>query len=509
MTAQQLKNSILQLAVQGKLVPQDPNDEPASVLLERITKERERLIKEKKIKKPKSTSRIFRRDGHYYESVNGGEPACIDDQIPFDIPDSWEWVRCSNLISLTSGQDLTPDKYNDKKNGIPYITGASNFNCGHVIINRWTQFPKAFAEQGNILLTCKGTIGELALLKEAQVHIARQVMAIQPIVSSLCDFLLLILEVNVQRFKTEAQSMIPGISRDVVLEALIPLPPTLEQHRMISKLKGLLPEIEKYGLKTTTLNKINSDFPVSLKKSILQHAIQGKLVPQDPNDEPASVLLERIAEERAKLGKKAAKSMSRIERRDRGTYEIFPDGSEKDISGEIPFDIPDSWEWCRLEHIALTNLGKTLDKAKNKGELHSYLCSINVYWDGIDLSNLKQARFEPDELNKYAVLPGDLLICEGGDVGRAAIWAESLPMCYQNALHRVRPYGDVSTYFLKMIIEAYKLIGTLDEVSKGMTIKHLVQTELKRLLIPVPSISEQHRIVEKLGVLMKELGVTK
>ena len=141
--------------------------------------------------------------------------------------------------------------------------------------------------------------------------------------------------------------------------------------------------------------------------------------------------------------------------------------------------------------------------------MHPYLCSINVYWDGIDLSNLKQARFEPDELNKYAVLPGDLLICEGGDVGRAAIWAESRPMCYQNALHRVRPYGDVSTYFLKMIIEAYKLIGTLDEVSKGMTIKHLVQTELKRLLIPVPSISEQHRIVEKLGVLMKELGVTK
>ena len=507
MTAQQLKNSILQLAVQGKLVPQDPNDEPASVLLERITKEREHLIKEKKIKKPKTTSRIFRRDGHYYESVNGGEPACIDEQIPFDIPDSWEWVRCFDLISLTSGQDLTPDKYNDKKNGIPYITGASNFNCGHVIINRWTQFPKAIAEQGNILLTCKGTIGELALLKEAQVHIARQVMAIQPIVSSLCDFLLLILEVNVQRFKTEAQSMIPGISRDVVLEALIPLPPTLEQHRIISKLKGLLPEIEKYGVKTSTLNKINSVFPVSLKKSILQHAIQGKLVPQDPNDEPASVLLARIAQERSKLGKKAAKSMSRIERRDRGTYEIFPDGSEDDISDEIPFDLPTSWEWARLGSLCSKIGAGSTPKGgravyKSKGVL--FLRSQNVYNNGLRLSN---AAFIDESIDAAMsgsrVEPFDLLLnITGASIGRCAIVLEGIQRANINQhVLILRCIERAMLEYVHTCIISPLVFKSIMDMQVGATKEGLSAQKAAQLLIPIPPVKEQHRIITALSSL--------
>lgn len=503
MTAQQLKNSILQLAVQGKLVPQDPNDEPASVLLERITKERERLIKEKKIKKPKTTSRIFRRDGHYYESVNGSEPACIDEQIPFDIPDSWEWVRCSNLISLTSGQDLTPDKYNDKKNGIPYITGASNFNCGHVIINRWTQFPKAFAEQGNILLTCKGTIGELALLKEAQVHIARQVMAIQPIVSSLCDFLLLILEVNVQRFKTEAQSMIPGISRDVVLESLIPLPPTLEQHRMISKLKGLLPEIEKYGLKTTTLNKINSDFPVSLKKSILQHAIQGKLVPQDPNDEPASVLLERIAEERAKLGKKAAKSMSRIERRDRGTFLISPDGTEKDITADLPFDIPYSWEWCLLDELGETNIGLTYKPADIKEKGVNVLRANNIQDGKICYDGLIRVNCEVPQ--RALIHKGDLLICARNGskklVGKTALIERDGDAFGAFMAKFSSPINDYLYYFLN----SQFFREQLDEANTT-TIYQVTQSMLRNTICPLPPLAEQRRICQRLETLLQALN---
>ncbi len=425
-------------------------------------------------------------------------------------------MRCSNLISLTSGQDLTPDKYNDKKNGIPYITGASNFSCGHVIINRWTQFPKAFAEQGNILLTCKGTIGELALLKEAQVHIARQVMAIQPIISSLCDFLLLILEVNVQRFKTEAQSMIPGISRDVVLESLIPLPPTLEQYRMVSKLKSLLPDIEKYGIKTTTLNKINSEFPVLLKKSILQHAIQGKLVPQDPNDEPASVLLERIAKERAKLGKKAAKSMSRIERRDRGTYEIFPDGSEKDISGEVPFEIPNSWEWCRLCNILFSFSTGPFGSMVHKSD---YIDTPN----GIPLinpTNIKNGSIRAEGIQKvsiekaailenYKVRKDDIILARRGDLSKCAIVTETenLWLCGTGAFFIRLLFLD-NEYFC-LLYSSFHTQSVLHSESVGTTMINLNQKLLNNLLIPVPPIQEQHRIVEKLGVLMNELGTTK
>lgn len=185
------------------------------------------------------------------------------------------------------------------------------------------------------------------------------------------------------------------------------------------------------------------------------------------------------------------------------TYELFPDGPEKDISDEIPFQIPTSWEWARLENLGNSNLGKTLDKAKNTGESHPYLCSINVYWNGISLDTLKQALFEPEELTKYSVERGDLLICEGGDVGRAAVWEESIPMCYQNALHRVRFYCSFNPYFVKLLLEIYKADGTVDEMSKGMTIKHLVQSALKKMLVPVPPLEGQHRIVEKLDALLK------
>lgn len=180
MTAQQLKNSILQMAVQGKLVQQDPSDEPASVLLERIRKEKEKLIKEGKIKREKNPSVIFRgADNTPYEKVGNSEPVSIADEVPFDIPDSWEWVRFSSVIELQSGQDMTPDKYNSDEKGIPYITGASNIDNGKVIINRWTENPRAFAYKGDLLLTCKGTVGTMAILEEPEVHIARQIMAIR------------------------------------------------------------------------------------------------------------------------------------------------------------------------------------------------------------------------------------------------------------------------------------------------------------------------------------------
>ena len=233
-----LKQAILQYAVQGKLVPQDPTDEPASVLLDRIRTEKEQLIKSGKIKRDKHESVIFRWDNSYYERVDGIE-RCIDDEIPFEIPDSWEWVRLSSVIELQSGQDMTPDKYNNKQLGIPYITGASNIINGLVVINRWTEHGKAFAYKGNLLLTCKGTVGSMAILNEPKVHIARQIMAVRSFSGIDILYVKTVLETLIPTLKASAKSMIPGIAREDVLHSLLPLPPTAEQGRIVQQIETL------------------------------------------------------------------------------------------------------------------------------------------------------------------------------------------------------------------------------------------------------------------------------
>ena len=174
----------------------------------------------------------------------------------------------------------------------------------------------------------------------------------------------------------------------------------------------------------------------------------------------------------------------------------------RDISDEIPFEIPDSWEWVNLSQIAICDLGKTLDKSKNTGNYQPYLCSINVYWNGIDLSKIEEARFEDSELPKYLLKKGDLLICEGGEVGRCCVWDKEVTMYYQNALHRVRFYGNINPYYFKYLMQLYKGTGIIDAHSKGVTIKHLVQKSLNSIYFPLPPLSEQHRIVAKIEKLL-------
>ncbi|RGN41176.1 restriction endonuclease subunit S [Bacteroides caccae] len=242
-----------------------------------------------------------------------------------------------------------------------------------------------------------------------------------------------------------------------------------------------------------------------LKNSILQWAIQGKLVPQDPNDEPASVLLERIRAEKARLVKekkiKKDKNESIIYRsEDNSYYEKFlATGEVKCIDEEIPFEIPQGWEWARINTIGISQLGKMLDRGKNIGQEYPYLCSINVYWDGIDLSKIKTFKLRDDELSKYRLHKGDLLICEGGDYGRCCVWDRDEEMYYQNALHRIRFYCGLFPIFYKFVFELYRNIGYI--VGQGQTIKHFTYESMKSIVFPVPSISEQKRIVE----LLKEV----
>lgn len=221
--------------------------------------------------------------------------------------------------------------------------------------------------------------------------------------------------------------------------------------------------------------------PQELRTSIYQLAFRGKLVAQFPKEGTAEELFSIISTKY--LSKKIAAPI--VENED-----------------ELPFEIPDTWKWVHLNHIATSNLGKTLDKVKNTGELCPYLCSINVYWDGISLEKVKEARFEKAEREKYLLQKGDLLVCEGGDVGRSAIWESDQVMYYQNALHRIRFFTDIEPYFYKYLLECYKGMGIIDRYSKGVTIKHLVQNALYAMWLPLPPLAEQRRIVAKLAEIL-------
>ena len=238
------KSKILDLAIRGKLVPPDPNDEPASVLIERIRAEKEELIRQGKIKRDKKESIIFRGDDNsYYEKV-GNNINCIDEKIPFELPEGWAFIRLNTAWELVSGRDLSPSEYNDKNDGIPYITGASNFENGHISLVRWTPVPQVITRRGDLLLTCKGTIGEIAHNNFGEAHIARQIMAIRNIYSLNVDFLALYIEYSMTKIKQAAKGLIPGISREDILNLVIPIPPTKEQENICNKLKVTFSAIE-------------------------------------------------------------------------------------------------------------------------------------------------------------------------------------------------------------------------------------------------------------------------
>ena len=234
-----LKKSVLQEAIQGKLVPQIAEEGTAHELLEQIKTEKQKLVKEGKLKKSAlNDSVIFRGDDNKYCEKIGKSVQYIDEEIPFEIPESWVWVRLENCISLLSGRDLEPSQYNDNKRGFPYITGASNFKNGTLYVNRWTNSPITIATKGSLLLTCKGTIGAMAFNNIGAIHIARQVMAIEAYLINL-QYIRYYLQFNINALEKNANSMIPGISRNTILKMLFPLPPLAEQKRIVEKVNQL------------------------------------------------------------------------------------------------------------------------------------------------------------------------------------------------------------------------------------------------------------------------------
>ena len=237
--ASALKSKILDLAICGQLVSQNPDDEPVSVLLERIRAEKEELIKQGKIKRDKKESIIFKGDDNSYFEKIDDDTFDITDSIPFEIPDNWEFIRFKEIWGLVSGRDLTPTEYNDKNIGIPYITGASNFNKGNIELVRWTSNPQVITHTGDLLITCKGTIGEMAFNYFGDAHIARQIMAIRNIFNLNTEYLSLCIYYYINTIKESAKGLIPGISREDILNLLLPLPPIDYQNKVVFKIKKI------------------------------------------------------------------------------------------------------------------------------------------------------------------------------------------------------------------------------------------------------------------------------
>ena len=522
MNGKQLKNSILQWAIQGKLVPQDPNDEPASVLLDKIRQEKERLIKEKKIKRDKNASIIYRgEDNSYYEKMLAtGEVKCIDEEVPFEIPQGWEWCRLNDLYNFIDYRGATPHKLSK---GIPLIT-AKNVKQGYLDYTvkdfisseeYSNRLSRGVSHKGDILFTTEAPLGNVAIADLDVYSAGQRLITLQAYIQCFTNndmfmFFMLspLFQELVMSYKTG--TTVAGIKASKLKEVLIPTPPISEQSRIVKKLQTLLPFIEKYSRSQTLLNIFNTEIKDKLRKSFLQEAIRGKLVPQIAEDGTAQELLEQIKAEKQELVKEGKLKRSAL-----NDSIIFRGGDNRyyekigkkcvDITEEIPFEIPASWAWCHLNDIAESDLGKTMNKGQNSGELVPYLCSINVYWNKIDLSKIKQAQFTEIELAKYLLQKNDLLICEGGDIGRAAIWDINETIYYQNALHRVRFYGKIFPKFFLYILSLYKALGLLDKKSKGMTIKHFTKSALNSIVIPLPPLLEQKRIIEKIEQLMQLL----
>ena len=511
MTAQQLKNSILLMAVQGKLVPQDPNDEPASILLERIHAEKERLIKEKKIKREKNPSVIFKgADNTPYEKI-GDEVRSLADEVPFDIPDSWEWVRLGNISSYAE----TKQKVN-ATSADPSIWGLDLEDI----------------EKGGRLLEHK-TVGERKAVGDKTVFVKGDILY-----SKLRPYLLKILVapddgictpeivpfrvyggINPNYIVNYLKSpyvdnlinsitygvKMPRVGTETMTSLLVPIPPLEEQLRIVEKIDEVASAVSAYDVAYQKTEALNSTFPEALKKSILQEAVQGKLVPQDPIDESAEALLERIRAEKQRLIKegkiKKAKHESVIFRRDNSHYEKL-DGVESCIDDEIPFEIPDTWAWSRLGSLVEVITSGSRDWAKHyseKGSLFLRMGNLSRNSFELRLNSLKRVQLpEKAEGTRTALQAGDLLFSITGEVGMLGLIPDDFETAYINqhtAMIRFLPLirNKYLPYFLltDYAQKCYK--------SNQHGIKNSFRLDsISNILVPIPPLSEQEQIIRRI-----------
>ena len=533
MNGKQLKNSILQWAIQGKLVPQDPNDEPASVLLERIRAEKARLVKEKKIKKDKNESIIYRGDDNsYYEKfLATGEVKCIDEEIPFEIPNGWQWERIGNIFETTSGStplSRNPDYY---KNGNINWVRTTDLNNGILNKTEIQITSKAIIDYNLSILpqtsVCvamyggAGTIGKHCIL-HFDTTINQSVCAIQP--NGFCNMDYIHTFIEYQRpfwmdFAAGSRKD-PNINQLIIKHCLLPIPPQEEQLRIVTKLNQLYPYIYQYGNSQNRLNQINKEIWHSLKKSILQEAIQGKLVPQIAEEGTAQELLEQIRQEKLQLVKegklkKSALTDSIIFRGDDNKYYEQIGTEIIDITNEIPFEIPKNWIWTRLKNFCSVCTGATFKKE----EMESGHCGIRVLRGG----NIKpfQLCTKPDDIFiPQSKVKEDILLKHNDivtpavtsleNIGKMAIVELDMPHTTVGGfVFIIRPLGggeSLSKYLLAFMSSpsAIDFMKSITNKS-GQAFYNIGKERLVTALVPIPPLAVQERIVSKIEKLFEQL----
>ena len=468
MDTKALRQKILDLAIHGKLVPQAPNDEPASVLLERIKAEKERLIKEGKIRRSKKSAKTS--DTPHYQQ-----------DVPFEVPDNWVWCKLDDLAFYKKGpfgSSLTKamfvpkgkDTYKvyEQKNAIQKDHKLGSY---YISTEKYCSLSGFAVHPYDIIVSCAGTIGETYVLPQnIQEGIINQaLMLIRLYNREIERFYLLYFDfiLKQEAYKESKGTAIKNIPPfDVLKNFFIPIPPKEEQKRILS-------EVDKWMSFVDDIDTNCKDLQLYIKHTkskILDLAIHGKLVPQDPNDEPAIELLKRINPDFTPC--------------DNGHY---PVGWIETILGEL------------FSH----NTGKALNSSNKEGIFKDYLTTSNVYWNKFDFTVIKQMPFKESELDKCTVTKGDLLVCEGGDIGRSAIWNYDYDICIQNHIHRLRPKINLCVpfyYYTFAYLKENNLIG-----GKGIGLLGLSSNALHKIEMPLPPLAEQQRIVQKIEELFSVL----
>ena len=522
MKAKDLKNSILQLAIQGKLVPQDPKDEPASKLLEKIRAAKQKLVKEGKIKKDKQESFIYKGDdNNYYEKI-GKEVRNITDEIPFEIPDSWAWIRLGDVMEIARGGSPRPIQnfLTDDPNGINWIKIGDTSKTGKYINSTKEKIipegmkKSRFVHKGDFLLTNSMSFGRPYILNiDGCIHDGWLVISnIYQLYSMDYLYYLLSSPFAHSQFSGKVSgAVVKNLNSNKVADSLFPLPPLSEQKRIVRRIEFLEPYVEEYDKAETELSVLNETFPEQIKKSILQYAIQGKLVPQDPNDEPASVLLEKIKAEKQKLIKagkiKKDKVESYIYKRDNRHYEKIGD-KEVDITDEIPFEIPDNWAWVRFKNLVHYRMGKTPQRKDEQFWEHGtfpWVSIADLISDGmLERTKEKISDYAVSQIFKGEFSPrGTLLMSFKLTVGKVSIL--NINAVHNEAIISIYPYLNTDNSIRDYLFKFMPLLSQEGRTKTAIKGKTLNSDSIDALLIPLPPVAEQKRIVTKMDKLLSLL----
>ena len=484
MTPQELKNSILQLAIQGKLVEQRPEEGTGEELYRQIQAEKQKLIREGKIKKEKPL------------------PEIAENEVPFDIPESWKWVRVGCITTLNPKNEANDET---EASFIPMTLVADGYRNQHSYeIKKWGEIKKGFTHF---------TTGDIGIAKITPCFQNRKSVIFDSLVHNLGagttelsivrviadtvnrEYLLwffksdYFIKNGIKSFTGTAGQQ--RIHKEYLANCVIPLPSLAEQKRIVAKIEELLPLIDRYEKAWGRLEEFNRRFPADMQKSLLQMAIQGKLVEQRPEEGTGEELYRQIQAEKQRLIKEG-----KI-KKEKPLPEIAED--------EVPFEIPESWKWCFVGELFSHNTGKAMNASAKKvdksGSIRKFITTSNLYWNAFDFSTIKQMFFSDDELERCTIKKGDLLMNEGGAYfGRTAIWNYDYEICFQNHVHRLRPYSDIELMYFYHVFFFYRNMNMMR--AKGTAMPGLSSVTLHNMMIPLPPLAEQKRIVAKLEELL-------